>query len=203
MGEKKRGILSTVADMARGSLLVLAVAAVLAVMAVTGAAGLSVEIRANAEECFYERMASQAKMGLSFQVTDGGNRDVDVSIVDPEDKVVHSENRASEGKYTFVAHQDGIYKFCFSNKISTVTAKVVSFSITGGVSKGLPGGADTDGDGTPVSQDDLAKKEHLTPMEQSLRELNEGLRAIQDEQRYMRNREVKFFVCRCAYAGHR
>ena len=55
------------------------------------------------------------------------------------------------------------------------------------------GGADTDGDGTPVSQDDLAKKEHLTPMEQSLRELNEGLRAIQDEQRYMRNREVKFF----------
>ncbi|KAB0365748.1 hypothetical protein FD754_009904 [Muntiacus muntjak] len=62
---------------------------------------------AHSEECFLERVTLGTKMGLIFQVTEGSFLDIDVS----------------SGKYTFAAYMDGIYNFCFSNRMSTVTPK--------------------------------------------------------------------------------
>ena len=37
----------------------------------------------------------------------------------PDGGTVHSGERESNGKYTFAAHLDGLYKYCFSNKVLT------------------------------------------------------------------------------------
>lgn len=84
---------------------------------------------AHSEECFYEKAIAKTKLGFTFEVIEGGFLDIDISIYDPDGRMIHQEPKTSSGKYTIEADKDGPYKYCFSNKMSTVTPKVVMFSI--------------------------------------------------------------------------
>lgn len=64
--------------------------------------------------------------------------DIDVKISDPEGKIIYQGDRETRGKYTFKAHVDGIYTYCFSNKMSTMTPKVVMFNIEGSAAEQKP-----------------------------------------------------------------
>lgn len=88
-----------------------------------------VTIDAHSEECFFERAKAGTKLGFTFEVTDGGFLDIDIMIKDPDGGILHKEDRASSGKYTIEANKDGKYTYCFGNKMSTVTPKVVMFSL--------------------------------------------------------------------------
>lgn len=55
--------------------------------------------------------------------------DIDVRIYDPNQQIVHKGDRETSGKYTFAAYAPGVYTYCFSNKMSTMTPKVVMFNM--------------------------------------------------------------------------
>ena len=52
-----------------------------------------------------------------------------MQILGPDDREIYQGKREKEGKYFFIADQEGFYKFCFSNRMSTLTPKTVVMDI--------------------------------------------------------------------------
>lgn len=140
-------------------------------------------IDAHGEECFFDRVSATTKLGLTFEVVEGGFLDIDVTITGPDQKVIHREERASSGKYTFAADRDGDYTYCFGNKMSSMTPKVLMFSMdTAEEERGHKRTGTKDEDAAAA-----ASSEHR--LEAQIGELASGLSAVKHEQEYMAVRE--------------
>lgn len=136
-----------------------------------------VVVDAHSEECFFDRVEAGTKMGVMFETIEGGFLDIDILITGPDGKPIYQGERESSGKYAFAAHDTGIYTYCFSNKMSTVTPKTVMFTIEiGDAPSGTVGAANE------------ADAGH-TKLEDMIRELAGTLTGVKHEQEYMNVRD--------------
>lgn len=143
---------------------------IISLSAVCLSTAYTITLPPSTKECFFEELHQGDKLTITYQVGDGGHLDVDFTIFDPNDHLLDSSERQSTGTFSFNAELAGRYTYCFSNEMSTVSEKVVSFNAHGIVS--VPD------DGS-----------HTDPLEKEIRELAEGLAAIKDEQEYIVMRE--------------
>lgn len=139
--------------------------------------GYFITVDAHAEECFFDRAESGTKLGLMFETVEGGFLDIEVRITGPDQKVIYQGEKESSGKYTFSAYETGIYHYCFSNKMSTLTPKVVMFSMEIGEAPKGTIGAVNEGEAGHTKLEDMIK------------ELSGTLTSIKHEQDYMHVRD--------------
>ncbi|KAG5858486.1 hypothetical protein JTB14_011340 [Gonioctena quinquepunctata] len=132
-----------------------------------------ITVDAHAEECFFDKVEAGTKMGLTFEIAEGGFLDIDVRIIGPDGQNIYQGERETSGKYTFAAHTKGVYTYCFSNKMSTMTPKVVMFNMAIGESPKSEGQ-----EGEPSNK-----------LEEMIKELSGSLSGVKQEQEYMQVRD--------------
>ncbi|KAG2178121.1 hypothetical protein INT43_003374 [Umbelopsis isabellina] len=103
-------------------------------------------------------------------VGDGGNLDIDFWISDPAERVIKSGIRETTGTHEVIANLKGRYTYCFSNRMSSVSDKSVSFNVHDVQKQG-------------------ADSVNVDPLEREIRELAESMSAVKDEQEYIVIRE--------------
>ncbi|XP_031835131.1 transmembrane emp24 domain-containing protein [Nomia melanderi] len=137
-----------------------------------------ITVDAHAEECFFERAEAGTKMGLTFEIAEGGFLDIDVKIIGPDQKIIYQGDQESSGKYTFAAHHSGVYTYCFSNQKSTMTPKVVKFNM--------------DVSEKPIehtSDGKNAEDTNHSKIDDMIKELSTSLWVVKNEQEYMQVRD--------------
>lgn len=139
------------------------------------ASGYTVTVDAHAEECFFENVEADTKMGLTFEIAEGGFLDIDVTIKGPDGDVIYHGERESSGMFTFSAAKPGRYTYCFSNKMSTMTPKVVMFNLEVG--------------DTPSKQNEKEGEVNHNKLEDMIKELATTLKTVKHEQEYMQVRD--------------
>ncbi|GAA6051902.1 hypothetical protein JCM3770_006566 [Rhodotorula araucariae] len=129
----------------------------------------TIDLDAGARECFFEDLHTEDKMTVTYQVAGGGHLDVDFSLSGPGGRLINEQRKKDTGTHSFTADTDGRYTYCFSNEMSTVSGKTVSFNVHG----------------IMYVEDDG----HTAPIEREIRQLAEALEAVKDEQEYIVVRE--------------
>merc|ERR1719213_987558 len=137
-----------------------------------------ITVDAHAEECFFDKVTAGSKLGLMFQVAEGGFLDIDVRIEGPDGRNLYEGERESNGKYTFAAHMDGVYRYCFSNKMSTMTPKIVMFTMEI---------LEKEAEKAAVEEGDAVDSHNK--LEDMIKELGTALTSVKHEQDYMNVRD--------------
>ncbi|CAN6309377.1 unnamed protein product, partial [Urochloa humidicola] len=158
-------------------LLVVALAAVLS--AARRADALSVTVTDT--ECIHEFVPYEGDtVSGNFVVVDHGifwssdHPGIDLTVTSPAGNTVHTLKGKSGDKFEFKAPRGGMYKFCFHNPYGA--PETVSFYIHVGH---IP------------NEHNLAKDEHLDPINVKIAELKEALESVTAEQKYLKAREAR------------
>ncbi|KAI4317898.1 hypothetical protein L6164_025727 [Bauhinia variegata] len=141
----------------------------------------SLSVSVNDVECVYEYVLYEGdSISGNFVVVDheifwtSDHPGIDFTVTSPGGNIVHSLKGTSGDKFEFKAPGSGMYKFCFHNSYST--PETVSFYIHVGH---IP------------NEHDLAKDEHLDPINVKIAELREALESVTAEQKYLRARDAR------------
>ncbi|ORY90161.1 emp24/gp25L/p24 family/GOLD-domain-containing protein [Leucosporidium creatinivorum] len=153
----------------RTSTFALPAALVALCLLVTPARAHTIDLAASSKECFFEDLHAEDKMTVTYQVAGGGHLDVDFWMKGPGERIMNEQKKKDTGTYSFTAEQDGRYTYCFSNEMSTVTGKTLSFNVHG----------------VMYVEDDG----HTAPIEREIRALSQALEAVKEEQEYIVVRE--------------
>ena len=98
---------------------------------------LTFEIENNKQFCLYHQFNNNLKYLLNYGVLNGGNLDIsftlDLERTNPQQelqqKQIYSNRVIKKGSFQFTGNLNFVHKFCFSNRFSPISHKVVFIDI--------------------------------------------------------------------------
>ncbi|CAL1535555.1 unnamed protein product [Lymnaea stagnalis] len=90
---------------------------------------LTIDISPGRQECFWETLPSKTSVEVDYQVIDGGDLDIDVMVVGPDNRIYQMDQRKTENTMRIETGDAGDYKVCFDNTFSRISNKLVFFEI--------------------------------------------------------------------------
>jgi len=92
---------------------------------------MTIEVKAGAEECFYENVKSGETIDIEYQVIDGGQGELDINfhIANPVGTILVQDFRKADGTHRTTMTEAGDYRLCFDNTFSSFNTKTVFFGI--------------------------------------------------------------------------
>ncbi|KAI9095941.1 emp24/gp25L/p24 family/GOLD-domain-containing protein [Phlyctochytrium arcticum] len=161
----------------------LALAVILATRLQTATAHntFTIHVAPRTEQCFNERLFAQDRLDISYEVQDGGSLDIDFVIFNPNDSPIFTNHAESFATAGFNAESEGVYAYCFGNKMSSIAEKRVSFTVHGPDEKWK-----IEEKELQLSIDDPTEN-----LQTEIRVLDVGIRAIRDEHAFLKSREAR------------
>jgi hypothetical protein len=143
----------------------------------TTTAKLFLTIKANDDICLEEEVITDLGLRGRFEVVEGGYLDIDVRVHknSRRDKVLKEFVKAQEGDLDIPNGGKGKYFVCFTNRMSTLTAKTVAFTLHGGI-------------GELIEDEEVAKQSMVKPLERLVETLADKLQKLQDQEKYLNDR---------------
>lgn len=136
-----------------------------------------ITIAPRSQECFIEDLNLKERLLTTYEVVSGGMLDLNIRITGPDGKIIYEQEREKEGSIQFFALTKGTYQVCFSNSMSTMTSKMLSFNIY---------------TGSELHRFQNAKSDNVEPLDHAVMAATESMRKLTDTYSYVRTR---LFAC--------
>ncbi|KAL9583383.1 MAG: hypothetical protein Q9203_005103 [Teloschistes exilis] len=150
------------------------------ILSYASATALTYKLQPNEKACFFSYAEQKGlKLAFYFAVQSGGSFDVDYSVVGPGDKVIMEGQKERQGDFVFTAKDQGEYRFCFDNGISTFVEKMVDFEIA----------VENESRDARLPSKQGSSPEQTSALEESILKVSRDLSTINRNQKYFRTRE--------------
>lgn len=156
-------------------------ALVVAFMFFSLAIAVQFDVAARTERCFTEEYGQDQLVVGEYHAYPGYNMEIEVRVTSPKGVVLYRKQNADKGKYAFTTAESGDYQMCFVNTLSP------GMAYSQGLKRRIQLDVKTGVDAKDYSE--IAKVEHLKPIELELRKMEDTVSTIHAEMLYMRARE--------------
>lgn len=133
------------------------------------AQGFVFQLPGGADECFEEMVRASDHVSGQWEVSLGAVLHT-VKVLNPSGEEVHSVTAEQSGSFDYYATDEGAYSVCFSNAGEVASKEVHAQLVVG----------------EPPDLIQLAKTEHLSPIEERIKNLHESMIMLRDMQDQIR-----------------
>lgn len=133
-------------------------------------------------KCFREELIDNFDVYGEYDVGPGHSQKIDFRVIDNKGDLLVDRRNVKSGDFSFKTKEGGEHSFCFFNRLSSGTSyhqglsRRISFDVLTGTET--------------FDYEQLARKEHLKPVEVNLRMMEDIVKSVHSEYVYFRQRET-------------